>query len=250
MLDLTGRVIVITGASSGIGEAVALACGAQGMHVVLAARRAERLERIAEQVETVGGTALVCPTDIRSIEQIERLVSTTRERFGRIDVLLANAGMGYHSPVSDASHQEMEELVATNLLGVMHSARAVLPTMRAQKSGHIITVSSVVIGLMWPNDALYACTKAGVHRFSKGLRNEVREDGIQVTDLIPGVIDTPLTAGMQGIARGEVNAVAQAVVHLIRYPKPVLVIPAWYRLAMLANALFPGLIDRILARIP
>ncbi len=247
-IDLENRVVMITGASGGIGAAVALACGARNMRVALAARRADKLAYIAHEVEAVGGQAFVCPTDIRNPEQLNALAAQTVAHFGRIDILLANAGIGCHSGVAQASAEEMTDVVQTNLLGVMHSVRAILPMMLAQGSGHVLTVSSVVVGLMWPDDAIYAASKAGVHRFSKGLRNEAQTRGIHVTDIVAGVIDTPLTMGLGGFPKADVTATARAIVGVMERPRPVLVTPGWYRLALAVNTLLPGSIDALLAR--
>ncbi len=240
------RVVIVTGASSGIGAAVALGCGGRGMRVVLAARRAERLEEIGRQIEALGGRALVCPADIRDYAQIEAMVKTAHTHFGRIDLLVANAGIGCHEGVATVSAEEMTEVVQTNLLGVMHSARATLPAMLAQRSGHILIVSSVIIGLMWPNDAIYAATKMGLHRFCDGLRQEVRPHGIHVSEVIPGLIDTPLTASLTG-NKADAYQTARAILRLLDHPRPTLITPGWYRAAMLLNRLIPGLVDRILA---
>ncbi len=247
-IDLEDRVIVITGASGGIGASVALVCGTRKMRVVIAARSADRLTGIAHEIKALGGQALICPTDIRHPEQMDALADRAVTHFGRIDILLANAGIGCHAGVAQASAEEMTDVIQTNLLGVMYGARAVLPTMLAQGSGHILTVSSVVVGLMWPDDAIYAASKAGVHRFSRGLRNEAQTRGIQVTDIVAGVIDTPLTAGLRGFPKADVTATARSIVAVMERPRPVLVTPGWYRLALAVNALLPGSIDALLAR--
>ena len=248
-IDLAGRVIVITGASSGIGAAVALACAARQMRVVLAARGVDKLTDLARDVEGLGGQALVCPTDTRRPEHLDALAARTMAYFGRIDVLLASAGVGCHTSVAQASASELADVIETNLLGAMYAARAVLPAMLGQQSGHILTVSSVVVGLMWPNDAIYAASKAGLHRFSRGLQNEVKARGIHVTDIVAGVIDTPLTKGLHGFPKADVSATAQAIIAVMERPRPVLVTPGWYRAALAANALLPGSIDALLARL-
>lgn len=195
----------------------------------------------------MGGQAFICPTDTRDPEQIDALAARTVAHFGRIDILLANAGIGCHASVAQASAEEMTDVIQTNLMGVMHGARAVLPTLLAQGGGHILTVSSVVVGVMWPDDAIYAASKAGVHRFSKGLRNEARTRGVHVTDIVAGVIDTPLTSGLRGIPKADVTATARAIIAVMERPRPVLVTPGWYRLALAVNALLPGSIDALLA---
>lgn len=239
------RVVIVTGASSGIGAAVALGCGGRGMRVVLAARRTHKLEEIGQQIVALGGEALVCPADIRDYTQIEAMVKTAHTHFGRIDLLFANAGIGCHEGVATVSAEEMTEVVQTNLLGVMHSVRATLPTLISQRSGHILVVSSVIIGLMWPNDAIYAATKMGLHRFCDGLRQEVRPHNIHVSEVIPGLIDTPLTASVTG-NKADAHQTARAILRLLDHPRPILITPAWYRVAMLLNRLVPGIVDKII----
>lgn len=247
-IDLGGRVAIITGASSGIGAATAVACGAEGMRVALAARRESMLRSVAEEVEAVGGEALVCPADIAEAAQVAAIVGATRERFGRVDVLLANAGVGSSGRLPEIADEEITRMVALNLLGVIRCARAVLPAMLEQGSGHILMVSSVAAGIAMPRAAVYAATKAGVHRFAEGLRREVRPHGIFVTDILPGFIDTPMIARSQGIPKAPVAHLARAIVEGIRRPRREIVFPRWYRLILAANHTFPGLLDALIAR--
>lgn len=239
---------MITGASSGIGAAVARECGARGNAVVLAARREEELLRVALEVEGAGGAALVCPTDLRSVEQIERMIQATISEYRRIDVLIANAGRGSVTPTANLTDDEITDVVTVNLVGVMRCVRAVLPVMQAQRSGHIITVSSIVNEIVFPHDALYAATKAGVHRFAKGLRSEAREYGIFVSDVLPGVLDTPLNAKLTALPKSSVAAAARDIADLMERPRSVLITPGWYRAVLLANRLFPGCVDDYIAR--
>jgi NADP-dependent 3-hydroxy acid dehydrogenase YdfG len=245
---LKDRVVLITGASSGIGAATALACGAWGARVVLAARRAELLREIAEEIAAAGGEAQICPVDVRDPEQIEGVVRAAVERFGRLDALIANAGIGYSGPMSAVTDVQITETVDVNLLGVIRCARAVLPQMISQKSGHIITVSSVAAGLASPRAAVYAATKAGVHRFTEGLRREVRRHGIYVTDFLPGVIDTPMTANLRGLPKAPVAPIGRAIAGLIGTPRRAVVSPAWYRAVLGLNRMLPWVLDAVFER--
>ena len=244
---LNGQVVVVTGASSGIGEAVALACAGEGMRVAVAARREEALHNLVGRIEAAGGEALACPTDVRHPEQIEHLVEATIQRFGRIDVMVANAGIGGPAYLHEMSEDHLEDLVITNLLGVVRCARAALPGMIERGSGHIITVSSVAAGLAVSRSSVYAATKAGVHRFCESLRREVRPHGIHVSDILPGVIETPMTAKLPGWPKAPVEGVSRVVVSVIRRPRPWVVTPTWYRLALAANRMAPWFMDRVLA---
>jgi short-subunit dehydrogenase len=139
-------------------------------------------------------------------------------------------------------------MVGINLMGVIHSARAVLPFMIAQKQGHILTVSSIAAGIAMPGAAVYAATKAGVHRLAEGLRREVRPHGIFVTDVLPGFIDTPMIARSQGIPKAPAAGLARAIVRTMGRPRRALVYPSWYGLILVANHTFPGLFDALAAR--
>ncbi len=246
--DLRGRVVIITGASSGIGAATAVACGRAGMRVVLAARREDLLREVGRHVEAAGGEALVCPADVSELAPIEALVAATLARFGRVDVLLANSGVGYSGPLAKTTDEQVVSTAMINLVGVIRCARAVLPTMIEQGGGHIITVSSVAAGIASPRAAVYAATKAGVHRFAEGLRREVAAKGIHVTDVLPGVIDTPMTAYSSDMPKAPVGSVADALVGLMRRPRKTLVIPTWYHAVLAANRLLPWVVDSVLAR--
>jgi short-subunit dehydrogenase len=246
-ISLRDRVVIITGASSGIGAATARACGAEGMRVALAARREALLREVAAEVVAAGGEALVCPTDVAESGQAAALVATVLERFGTVDVLLANAGVGSSGWLAEISEEEIARMVAINLLGAIHCVRAVLPVMLAQGRGHVLTVSSVAGGIALPRAAVYAATKAGVHRFAEGLRREVRPHGVHVTDILPGFIDTPMLARSEGIPKAPVDALARTILHGIRHPRRVIVFPAWYRLVLAANHTFPALIDGLVA---
>jgi NADP-dependent 3-hydroxy acid dehydrogenase YdfG len=231
-------VVVITGASSGIGEATAIACAQAGMRVVAAARRADLLEAVVECCRAAGGEAVAVPTDVRSAADVQRLVATALTTYGRIDVMIANAGTGFHTPLAEATDEQLRDIVDLNVLGVMRCARAAAPHMIARGRGHIITVSSAAIALMWPNDSVYAATKAAVHRFARGLRNELRPHGVFVTDVIPGVIETPLTSGLRGESKADPRIVADAIVRVIASPRDELIVPARYRLLMALARLF------------
>jgi short-subunit dehydrogenase len=245
---LAGRVVILTGASSGIGAATAVACARRGMRLALAARREDLLRHVASQVEAAGAEALVCPTDVRRPDEIESLVEQTLARFERVDVLLANAGVGYSEPMTRVSDEQMVATIEVNLLGVLRCVRAVLPSMMAQQGGHIVTVSSVAAGLASPRGAVYAATKAGVHRFCEGLRREVRRHGIHVTDVLPGVIDTPMTERLTGVPKAPVAQAARAILAVMERPRPQVITPGWYRLPLALNRLAPWLMDAILAR--
>src|SRR5205085_2440088 len=162
---------LITGASSGLGEAVAIACAEAGHRVVLAARRLDRLQALAERIGRPADT-LIIETDVRSADSIRRMASDAEARFGRIDALFANAGVGYEEPVGEVDEEHLLEQIEVNVLGVIRAAREVLPGMLHRRSGHILTVSSVASEIPSPRATVYGASKGAVTAFSEGLRRE------------------------------------------------------------------------------
>ncbi len=190
--DLTGKVAIITGASSGIGEATAKMLAGKGMKVAALARRSERLNQLAQ--ETKGGPGEIMPlaADVADEGAIKQAVAETEFRWGRIDVLVANAGVMLLGPILNANTDEWRTMVNVNLLGLLYSVHAVLPAMTRQKSGHIITMSSVAGRVARANNGVYAATKFGVGAFSESLRVEVAKNNIRVTTIEPGAVATEL----------------------------------------------------------
>ena len=174
---LRDRVVVITGASSGIGAATAVACGREGMRVALAARRKEHLERVAEDVRAAGGEVRVVPTDVREETAVQALVDGTVAAWGRLDVLVNNAGVGMLAPTASTSAAEFEAIMRVNYLGTVYGVLAALPHMRRQAGGHIVNVASVVGKRASPFRAAYVASKFAVMGLSEALRMEVPAGG-------------------------------------------------------------------------
>jgi NADP-dependent 3-hydroxy acid dehydrogenase YdfG len=190
---LKHKVAIVTGASSGIGEATAHRLAASGARVVLAARRVERLEVLAAQIEERGGTALVVPTDVTDSHSALRLARTAGDAFGRIDILVNNAGIMPLSPIAKLQVDEWDRMIDVNVKGVLHCIAAVLPAMLDQGSGHIINVSSVAGRRPFPSGTIYSASKFAVRAISQGLRLELSPtEKIRVTDIEPGVVATEL----------------------------------------------------------
>ena len=189
---LDGKVAIVTGASSGIGETTAEFLAAGGISVALAARREEELEALADRIETDGGDALVVPTDMTDESQIENLIQTTHEAFGRLDILVNNAGVMLLEPVERADRSNFRQMVELNLLGLMNATHIALPIMREQGEGHIVNVSSVAGRVASANSSGYNATKFGVNAFTEALRQEVTAEGIRTTIVEPGAVDTEL----------------------------------------------------------
>lgn len=189
---LDGRVAAITGASSGIGEATALALADAGAAVALAARRSERIDALAKRIEAAGGSAVAIPTDVADQAQAEAFVTGAAERLGRLDVLVNNAGVMLLGPVEGADPAEWRRMVEVNCLGLLYSTRAALPLMREGGGGHVVNISSVAGRVASLGSAVYNLTKWGVVGFSEGLRQEALHAKVRVTVIEPGFVDTEL----------------------------------------------------------
>jgi NADP-dependent 3-hydroxy acid dehydrogenase YdfG len=188
--EIEGKVVVITGASSGLGEATARHLARHGAKLVLGARRLERLQALAAEL-SLGNDAVV-QTDVTQYEQVKRLVDRAVQAHGRIDVILNNAGLMPHSPLERGKVQDWDRMIDVNVKGVLYGIAAALPHMKAQKSGHIISVSSVAGHKVRPGSAVYAATKTGVRVISEGLRQEVKPYNIRTTVISPGALATEL----------------------------------------------------------
>jgi len=190
--NIEGKVIVITGASSGLGEAAARHLCAEGATVVLGARRVERLKSLTEDLIAGGGKARAVQTDVTKSDQVKKLVDTAVQTYGRIDVMVNNAGLMPHSPLERLKVDEWNQMVDVNLKGVLYGIAAALPYMKQQKSGHFINVSSVAGHKVSYAGAVYAATKHAVRALSEGLRQEVKPYNIRTTIISPGAVATEL----------------------------------------------------------
>ncbi len=188
----THRVALITGASSGIGAAIARDLGARGYHLALAARRKDALEEVAASIRTAGGGAVPLACDVAQPDQIATCVERTMREFGRVDVLVNNAGVMYSGKIPGADVAQWRAMIDVNLMGLMLMSHAVLPHMQAAKTGHIINISSVAGRIISPSNGVYSVTKWGVNIFSEALRKEVYADNIKVTVVCPGIVETEL----------------------------------------------------------
>ncbi|RUL72881.1 SDR family NAD(P)-dependent oxidoreductase [Dyella choica] len=189
---LKDRIALVTGASSGIGEATALALAEQGAKVAIAARRRERLEQLAAKLSELGAEPLLLVADLASEAQAQRIVAQTQEHYGRLDILVNNAGVMYLEPVAEADLGRWRWMLELNVLSLIASTQAALAGMRARREGHIVNISSVAGRVANPNAAAYAATKFGVVGFSESLRREVYKDNIRVSVIEPGMVDTEL----------------------------------------------------------
>jgi NADP-dependent 3-hydroxy acid dehydrogenase YdfG len=190
--DLSGRVVAVTGASSGIGEATALACARAGAAVGLAARRVDRIEVLAERITRDGGRAVAVPADVGDEAQARTFVERTHAELGRLDVLVNNAGVMLLGPIANAPTEEWRRMIHANVFGVLYCTHAALPLMAEQRSGHIVNVSSVAGRVARAGSGVYNLTKHGVGAFSEALRQEAVALGVRVTLIEPGAVATEL----------------------------------------------------------
>ena len=235
-------VTVVTGASSGIGRAVALRLARTGRTVVLAARRAVELDAVVAEIERAGGRAVAVPTDVAQLVDIEHLIAKAAA-VGPVEALVNVAGVGHvHSVMADDA--DVEALFAVNLLGPIRLMRAVVPGMRDRGRGAIVNIGSIAgeLGVNGP----YSASKFGLRGMTDSVRRELLGTGIAVTLIEPGYIATPLTAGRAGRMPGP-ELIAEAVADVLERPRRRLILPRRYRALAVAAALFPAMFDRQLA---
>jgi 3-oxoacyl-[acyl-carrier protein] reductase len=221
MAPFTGKVAMVTGGSRGIGLEVARALLDRGAQVAITATSDRNLRAAAADLQRPGADdVLALRADVRRYPEVERALSATVERFGGIDVLVNNAGIGIFRRVADMSLEEWQQVLDTNLTGVFHCCRAVLPHLRARGGGWIINVSSLASANAFPEAAAYCASKAGLNAFSEALMQEVRHDGVRVSYVMPGSVRTEFSGRTLGDDDWKLSPadVAQAVVDLIAHP--------------------------------
>jgi NADP-dependent 3-hydroxy acid dehydrogenase YdfG len=234
MNAIANKVVVITGASSGLGEATARLLAERGAKLVLAARRLDRLEKLAADIAASGGQAIAVATNVAKRADVENLIKAALDKFGRVDVLVNNAGIMPMAAMSKLQVDEWEQMIDVNIKGVLYGIAAALPSMRANKSGHIINLSSVAgLRVSAGVGTVYSATKFAVKAISEGLRAEVGPEGIRVTTLYPGAVaselvagirDTDAAAGMKAFYEANeipADSVARAVAYAIEQPADV-----------------------------
>ncbi|SHN36766.1 NADP-dependent 3-hydroxy acid dehydrogenase YdfG [Duganella sacchari] len=232
MNNIENKVVVITGASSGLGEATARHLAARGAAVVLAARRTDRLEQIAADIRSAGGKVEVVATDVTSRAQVQALIDTAVSVYGRIDVLVNNAGLMAIAPLDEVKVEEWDRMIDINVKGVLYGIAAALPQFRKQNSGHFINVASVAgLKVFSPGGTVYSGTKFAVRAISEGLRHEVG-GSIRTTTIEPGAVDTELKLGSSHQQSAQfvnefyklaipADSVARAIAYAIEQPADV-----------------------------
>ncbi|AUB39214.1 NADP-dependent 3-hydroxy acid dehydrogenase YdfG [Nostoc flagelliforme CCNUN1] len=228
---IQNKVVIITGASSGLGEATAKRLAASGAKLMLGARREDRLKELVAAIAQSGGTATYRVTDVADRVQVETLAKETLSTYGRIDVLINNAGLMPLSPLDQVKVEEWDQMIDVNIKGVLYGIAAVLPIMRQQKSGHVINLSSVAGHKVFPGSAVYCATKYAVRAISEGLRLESNGE-IRSTNISPGAVATELTSTItdKDTAAGmtqlyaiaiDADAIARAIAYTIEQPSDV-----------------------------
>jgi NADP-dependent 3-hydroxy acid dehydrogenase YdfG len=232
MQGIEDKVVVITGASSGIGEATALLLAERGAKLVLGARRADRLEALADRIAKAGGAAAYAPTNVKRRDDLSRLVKLACERYGKLDVLVNNAGIGPISPLDDLRVADWEEMIDINIKGVLYGIAAALPVFRHQGFGHFVNTASTAGIVIKPTMAVYAGTKFAVRAITEGLRQEAG-DKLRVTIISPGFVRTDFAESMTNPevkaqildTMGELaigpDAIARAIAFAIEQPADV-----------------------------
>jgi short-subunit dehydrogenase len=242
------KVAIVTGASSGIGRATAIALAGQGACVALASRNSDALSALAEELKRQGKEVIVIPTDVTQREQVESLVREVLAQWGRVDILISNAGEYIQGAITDLSPATIQRSLDVNFFGGVYCIKAVLPHMLKQKSGHIVAVTSMDGKIGIPPDAPYVSAKFALTGFCEVLRQEVRDSGISVTNVLPGRVDTPMIEHLRFSwisAKVSSEKVALAILNAIRTRKPIVIIPPAAKLLYYINVFAPTLSDRL-----
>jgi len=256
---LRDKVIIITGASSGIGRATAVALAAEKTKLVLVARREERLASLGVEVERAGGSAFVLPLDLRETDRVKQMIHSTLDRFGRIDVLINNAAFGFYGSVESTPPDVVHEIFNLNFEAPLIAIQLVIPIMRTQGSGHIINISSVAGRRGLPLSGIYSATKFALHGLSESLRVELQGSGIEVSVINPAATETEfgdhvrfgdVTQKFRSTGHVQPAAeVAAAIVRCIKQPRLEVYPYGRSRLLVWANAVAPSLVDKIMTRV-
>jgi short-subunit dehydrogenase len=254
--EIRERVVVVTGASSGIGAALARTLGKRGATLALVARRAERLRALADEIAAAGGRASVHPGDVADRAVVERSAEEILHHHGRVDGLVNAAGFVHHGLVKDHPSDEVARLVDVNVLGTLHWTQALLPALRAQGSSWIVNVSSFAGLIPQPDEAVYSATKAAITSFSAALGHEVAPLGIHVLAVHPVLVQTEMFTPevMARMPKGSnarfisAEAFAEETLAALARRERSAVIPRRYRWVVRLRALAPERFDRIVAR--
>ena len=221
MTVLTDKVAVVTGAGSGIGEAIATLLHEEGAKVVLAGRNKDKLQNVANQLAQ--DSVKVVPTDVTKKEEVDELIKIAQQTFGGLDIVINSAGQMLSSKITDYQVDEWDSMIDVNIKGTLYTAKAALPTMLEQSSGHLINIASISGFEVTKSSTIYSATKAAVHTITQGLEKELAKTGVKVTSISPGMVDTAITAAYNPTDRKKLEPqdIAEAVLYALTQPKHV-----------------------------
>ncbi|HDZ5513878.1 TPA: SDR family oxidoreductase [Staphylococcus aureus] len=221
MTVLTDKVAVVTGAGSGIGEAIATLLHEEGAKVVLAGRNKEKLQNVANQLSQ--DNVKVVPTDVTNKEEVDELIKIAQQTFGSLDIVINSAGQMLSSKITDYQVDEWDSMIDVNIKGTLYTAQAALPTMLEQSSGHLINIASISGFEVTKISTIYSATKAAVHTITQGLEKELAKTGVNVTSISPGMVDTAITAAYNPSDRKKLDPqdIAEAVLYALTQPSHV-----------------------------
>ncbi|HCZ6227924.1 TPA: SDR family oxidoreductase [Staphylococcus aureus] len=221
MTVLTDKIAVVTGAGSGIGEAIATLLHEEGAKVVLAGRNKDKLQNVANQLAQ--DSVKVVPTDVTNKEEVDELMKIAQQTFGGLDIVINSAGQMLSSKITDYQVDEWDSMIDVNIKGTLYTAQAALPTMLEQSSGHLINIASISGFEVTKSSTIYSATKAAVHTITQGLEKELAKTGVKVTSISPGMVDTAITAAYNPSDRKKLDPqdIAESVLYALTQPKHV-----------------------------
>lgn len=221
MTVLTDKIAVVTGAGSGIGEAIATLLHEEGAKVVLAGRNKDKLQNVANQLAQ--DSVKVVSTDVTNKEEVDELMKIAQQTFGGLDIVINSAGQMLSSKITDYQVDEWDSMIDVNIKGTLYTAQAALPTMLEQSSGHLINIASISGFEVTKSSTIYSATKAAVHTITQGLEKELAKTGVKVTSISPGMVDTAITAAYNPSDRKKLDPqdIAEAVLYALTQPKHV-----------------------------
>ncbi len=221
MTVLTDKVVLVTGAGSGIGEAIATLLHEEGAKVVLAGRNKDKLQNVANQLAQ--DSVKVVPTDVTKKEEVDELIKIAQQTFGGLDIVINSAGQMLSSKITDYQVDEWDSMIDVNIKGTLYTAQAALPTMLEQSSGHLINIASISGFEVTKSSTIYSATKVAVHTITQGLEKELAKTGVKVTSISPGMVDTAITAAYNPTDRKKLEPqdIAEAVLYALTQPKHV-----------------------------
>ncbi|HCY7095694.1 TPA: SDR family oxidoreductase [Staphylococcus aureus] len=221
MTVLTDKIAVVTGAGSGIGEAIATLLHEEGVKVILAGRNKDKLQNVANQLAQ--DSVKVVPTDVTKKEEVDELIKIAQQTFGGLDIVINSAGQMLSSKITDYQVDEWDSMIDVNIKGTLYTAQAALPTMLEQSSGHLINIASISGFEVTKSSTIYSATKAAVHTITQGLEKELAKTGVKVTSISPGMVDTEITAAYNPTDRKKLEPqdIAEAVLYALTQPKHV-----------------------------